>query len=256
MKLHANVFGEGKPFVILHGFLGMGDNWKTLAKKISTYGYQMHLIDQRNHGRSPHSDTFSYELLSLDLVEYCNNNDLKEITLVGHSMGGKTAMFFASKYPEMLKKLIIADIGPKYYPLHHQDILDGLSSLDFDILKNRGAVDHALSGYVQDAGVRMFLMKNLFWKEKGELGLRMNLNGLIQNASEIGKELPEDARYLGKTLFLKGEKSNYITTDDENRILTQFPNSMIKEISNSGHWLHAENPTEFLETVLEFLKFK
>lgn len=254
MKLYANVFGEGTPFLILHGFLGMGDNWKTLAKKISGYGYQMHLIDQRNHGRSPHSKAFNYELLASDLIAYCEDNDLKDITLLGHSMGGKTAMLFAMRYPEILKKLIIADIGPKYYPLHHQDILDGLSSLDFEVLKSRGAVDVALKEYVRDTGVRMFLMKNLFWKEKGELGLRMNLESLQENSSEIGVALAEDDVYLGEALFLKGQKSNYILPEDLSRIKKQFPRSIIGEIASAGHWLHAENPTGFLEAVLEFVK--
>ncbi|WP_298314365.1 alpha/beta fold hydrolase [uncultured Aquimarina sp.] len=254
MRLHANVFGEGVPFLILHGFLGMGDNWKTLAKKISESGYQMHLIDQRNHGRSQHSDAFNYQLLASDLLEYCDSNNLKDIILLGHSMGGKTAMFFSVNYPELLKKLIIADIGPKYYPLHHQDILDGLSSLDFDVLKSRGEVDKALSVYVRDIGVRMFLMKNLYWKDKNELGLRMNLDSLIQNSSEIGVELPVDTMYKGETLFLKGAKSNYILNEDESRIIEQFPRARINEISNAGHWLHAENPAEFLGSVLEFIK--
>ena len=162
-------------------------------------------------------------------------------------------MLFASKYPEMLKKLIIADIGPKYYPLHHQDILDGLSSLDFEALKTRGDVDKALGEYVFDQGVRMFLMKNLFWKEKGKLGLRINLTSLAENSSEIGVSLPESLVYLGETLFLKGEKSNYIIEDDETQIKRQFPDIGVKEVSNAGHWLHAENPTKFLEYVLEFL---
>ncbi|WP_299244038.1 alpha/beta fold hydrolase [uncultured Aquimarina sp.] len=254
MRLHANVFGEGTPFLILHGFLGMGDNWKTLAKKISESGYQMHLIDQRNHGRSPHSDEFSYELLASDLLEYCHINNLKDVILLGHSMGGKAAMFFAVNHPELLKKVIIADIGPKYYPLHHQDILDGLSSLDFEVLKSRGEVDKALSAYVQDIGVRMFLMKNLFWREKNELGLRMNLDSLIQNSSEIGVELPGDLVYNGQALFIKGAKSNYVLSEDESRIKRQFPKVKIDEISNAGHWLHAENPTEFLASVLEFIR--
>jgi len=139
-------------------------------------------------------------------------------------------------------------------PLHHQDILDGLSSLDFETLKNRGEVDTALSGYIKDIGVRMFLMKNLFWKQKGELGLRMNLNSLMINSQEIGVEISEDFVYLGETLFVKGEKSNYIVKEDNDRIKRQFPNSKLKEISKAGHWLHAENPSEFLATTLNFVK--
>jgi len=253
MKLYANVFGEGAPFLILHGFLGMGDNWKTLAKKISEQGYQVHLIDQRNHGRSPHSDLFSYQYLAADVLEYCEDRHLKDITLLGHSMGGKTAMLFAVHHPEFLKKLIVVDIGPKYYPLHHQDILDGLSSLDFEMLKSRKEVDEALSAYVPEMGVRMFLMKNLYWKEKEVLGLRMNLEALLQNSSEIGVELPGELVYLGETLFMKGEKSNYIVEEDKARIKIQFPKSRIEMISKSGHWLHAENPDEFLVSVLEFI---
>ncbi len=254
MKLHANVFGEGEPFLILHGFLGMGDNWKTLGKKIAEQGFQVHLLDQRNHGRSPHDDNFSYEIMSNDLLEYCDTLGLKHIHLLGHSMGGKTSMQFAVSYPEMIKNLMIADIGPKYYPLHHQDILDGLSALDFDVLTSRGEVDEALSQYVPDVGVRMFLLKNLYWKEKGVLGLRMHLDALIKNASEIGVELSTEKTFNGNTLFLKGEKSNYIIEGDEVRIKKQFPKVQIHQISKAGHWLHAENPTDFLIAILEFVK--
>jgi pimeloyl-ACP methyl ester carboxylesterase len=254
MKLHANVFGKGQPFIILHGFLGMGDNWKTLGKKISEQGFQVHLIDQRNHGRSPHSNEFDYDILADDLVMYCKEYHLQNCNILGHSMGGKTVMLFASKYPGLIDHLIIADIGPKYYPLHHQDILDGLSALDFEVLKSRGEVDQELSMYVPDTGVRMFLLKNLYWKDKGVLGLRINLKVLVENAHEIGVELPEQYTYSGRTLFLKGEKSNYILDEDKTRIKKQFPNSIIGKISDSGHWLHAENPTNFLEEVLEFIK--
>ncbi|MDY8136663.1 alpha/beta fold hydrolase [Aquimarina sp. 2201CG5-10] len=254
MKLYANVFGEGRPMVILHGFLGMGDNWKTLGKKIAEQGFQVHLVDQRNHGRSFHDDSFSYDIMSEDLKIYCDDNNLSDIFLIGHSMGGKIAMLFAVKYPDLLKKLIIADIGPKYYPLHHQDILDGLSALDFEVLKSRGEVDKELALYVPDVGVRMFLLKNLYWKEKGKLGLRINLEALINNASEIGVELDENMVYQGDTIFLKGEKSNYILEEDEVRIKKQFPDALVREISSAGHWLHAENPRDFLKEVLEFVK--
>jgi len=254
MKLYANVFGEGDPFVILHGFLGMSDNWKTLGKKIADQGFRVHLLDQRNHGRSPHSDVFNYEVLSEDLLEYCKDNQLSKIHLLGHSMGGKTAMLFAAKYPEIIDRLIIADIGPKYYPLHHQDILDGLSALDFDVITSRSEADKELSNYVPQQGVRMFLLKNLFWKEKGVLGLRMNLSALIGNVAEIGVELSDNFKYFRETLFLKGQKSNYILDSDEEKIKMQFPNAKIVEISNAGHWLHAENPNQFLAELLIFIE--
>ena len=135
MILHSNIFGEGKPFIILHGFLGMGDNWKTLGRQFSELGFHIHLVDQRNHGRSFHSEDFDYDILAQDLKTYCETHNLEDIILLGHSMGGKTAMNFATKYPEYVNRLIVADISPRYYPVHHDAILEGLSSLDFSILK-------------------------------------------------------------------------------------------------------------------------
>ena len=159
--LYSNILGTGKPFIFLHGFLGMSDNWKTLGTKFSELGYEVHLIDQRNHGRSFHSDDFNYDLLVDDLKSYIEAHQLKDIVLLGHSMGGKTAMLFAVKYPEFLDKLIIVDISPRYYPTHHEDILKGLSSLDFDILESRGEAEEQLKRYVSDFGTRQFLLKNL-----------------------------------------------------------------------------------------------
>lgn len=134
MQLHAQVFGEGTPFLILHGFLGMGDNWKTLGNRFADAGYQVHLIDQRNHGRSFHSDMFNYAVMADDIKHYCDENALSDCILLGHSMGGKTAMEVATRYPDLVSHLIVADIAPKSYPQHHQDILKGLSSLDFDAI--------------------------------------------------------------------------------------------------------------------------
>jgi len=253
MQLHSNIIGKGKPFVILHGFLGMGDNWKSLGKRFAEQGYQVHLLDQRNHGRSFHSESFNYGVLSDDLKKYCDVHQLEEIVLLGHSMGGKTAMRFAVTYPEMISKLIIADISPKEYPLHHQDILKALSSLDFNKIHTRKKADEVISTYIKSPGVRQFLLKNLFWVEKGKLGLRINLPVLIKHIEEVGKALYEDAVFYEETLFLKGENSNYIEIQDEFLIKKQFPNSEIITIQNAGHWLHAENPTDFCAEVFKYL---
>ncbi|MEN8887092.1 MAG: alpha/beta fold hydrolase, partial [Winogradskyella sp.] len=207
MDLHANIIGKGQPFIILHGFLGMGDNWKTLARQFSESNFEVHLVDQRNHGRSFHSETFDYDVMAEDLKQYCNQQDLKDIVLLGHSMGGKTAMLFATKYPELVSKLIVADISPRYYPVHHDAILEGLSSLDFTQLKTRGEADKALSAYVHEAGTRMFLLKNLYWVEKGQLGLRINLDVLKTQVSEVGEALPIHATFQKDTLFLRGDRS-------------------------------------------------
>lgn len=253
MQLYSNILGTGKPFVILHGFLGMSDNWKTLGAKFSEQEFQVHLVDQRNHGRSFHSDAFNYDLLVDDLKAYCDAKQLKNIVLLGHSMGGKTAMLFATKYPEYVSQLLVADISPRFYPVHHDTILEGLSSLDFSEIKTRGEADKALGRYITDFGTRQFLLKNLYWVEKGQLGLRMNLDVLKAEVEEVGEALPAYAKFEGETLFLRGDKSEYISPNDESLIKKHFPKAEIVTIKNAGHWLHAENPDDFYSAVIQFI---
>ncbi|WP_415375780.1 alpha/beta fold hydrolase [Patiriisocius sp. Uisw_017] len=253
MILHSQIIGEGAPFVILHGFMGMGDNWKTLGNKFSAFGYQVHLIDQRNHGRSFHDSVFSYPAMAEDLYNYLNHHKLDNIILLGHSMGGKTAMYFASQYDTMVDKLIVADIGPKQYPQHHQDILKALSLLDFTAIKSRREADEMLSEYISNVGTRQFLLKNLHWVEKGILGLRVNLPAVTKEIEQVGKALPEEFSFEKETLFLRGDKSGYIEDLDMIAIKKQFPNSKLSTVSNAGHWLHAENPTDFCHFVTDFL---
>ncbi|PTX63801.1 pimeloyl-ACP methyl ester carboxylesterase [Kordia periserrulae] len=253
MILHSNILGDGKPLLILHGFLGMSDNWKTLGKKFAKQGFQVHLIDQRNHGRSFHSDDFNYDLLAEDVKRYCEHHQLENISLIGHSMGGKTAMVFATRFPAMLDKLIIVDISPKFYPTHHEQILAGLAAIQKETLTSRSDAEDIMEKYVPDFGTRQFLLKNLYWKDDKTLGLRINLDVLIENVEEIGESLSPQAIYHKETLFLKGDASEYILTGDERVIQQHFPNAIIQEVSNAGHWLHAENPKEFFEKSLLFL---
>ena len=251
--LHSRIVGEGRPLVILHGFLGMGDNWKTLANKFAEQDFQVHLVDQRNHGRSFHSMDFSYELMAQDLLKYVDHYGLKAVNLIGHSMGGKTAMDFAVNNPQLLEKLIVADIGPKAYPQHHQAILKGLSVLWAATIESRSEADQVLADYVPEPGIRQFLLKNLYRVEKGRLGLRINLPSLTANVEEVGKPLASEAIYPGPTLFLKGGKSDYIQPLDEILIKRHFPLATVEEIKGAGHWLHAENPAEFYQNVMNFL---
>ncbi len=255
MGLYSTITGEGKAFVILHGFLGMGDNWKTMANQFAESGYQVHLVDQRNHGRSFHSEIFNYDVLAEDLKDYCDEHSLQDIVLLGHSMGGKTAMFFAMKYPELLSKLIVADIGPQYYPPHHQQILAGLQALSENesARKSRGEADEFLGTYISDWGTRQFLLKNLYWQKDKILALRVNLPVLTQEVENIGEALPTQTVYEGEVLFLNGLKSDYITPEDKPLIQAHFPNSQIIGIKNAGHWLHAENPEGFFKEVMQFL---
>ncbi|SFU50876.1 Pimeloyl-ACP methyl ester carboxylesterase [Pustulibacterium marinum] len=253
-ELYSKVIGFGKPLLILHGFLGMSDNWKTLGGKYAEEGFEVHLIDQRNHGRSFHAEEFNYDVLTEDLSRYIQQKELDKVTLLGHSMGGKTVMQFAVTYPENVEKLIVADIAPKYYPPHHGTIVNGLLALDFDEIKNRKEADEALSKYIFDWGTRQFLLKNLFWKTKERLDFRFNLSVLKDRQEEIGEGLPSFTSYDGPTLFLRGDKSEYVMPEDETLIKTHFPNSEIVTIANSGHWLHAENPTDFFQESIHFMK--
>lgn len=255
MELYSKIIGEGRPLIILHGFLGMGDNWKTLGKKFSQNGFQVHLVDQRNHGRSFHDTNFSYEHMAQDLLDYARVKNLEQFVLLGHSMGGKTAMLFACNHPEMVDKLLVADIAPKFYPQHHQLILEGLTGLSRNdvALSSRQEADNYLSHYIKEVGIRMFLLKNLFWKTPVKLGLRVNLEVLVKNIAEIGKALDPLKHFNGDTLFLRGELSNYILPEDKEDLNHAFAKAQIVEIKRAGHWLHAQNPSDFYQEVIRFL---
>jgi len=252
--IYSKIEGTGKPLLILHGFLGMSDNWKTMGAQFATNGFQVHLLDMRNHGRSFHSDEFSYEIMAQDILDYCQANNLEKINILGHSMGGKIAMLFATKYPEMVEKLIVADIGPKFYPQHHQTILEGLNAVDFSLKPSRNEVEEIVSKYITDFGTRQFLLKSLYWQEPGQLAFRFNLAVFNVNMDEIGNPLPENAIFIKPTLFIRGGNSNYILDEDFENIKNHFPDSSIETIPNAGHWLHAENPQLFYEITSSFLK--
>jgi len=251
--LHSNIIGEGRPLLILHGFLGMSDNWKTLGKQYAENGFQVHLIDQRNHGRSFHSPAFDYNFLAKDLKHYMEHLKMDSAAILGHSMGGKTAMQFAVTHPDAVHKLLVADIAPKYYPPHHQQIMEALKTLDLAQLKSRSEADQKLAESLSDFGVRQFLLKNLYWVDKGILGFRANLDVLQDRMEEIGENISGTATFKGSTLFLKGSHSEYIHENDVSSINKHFPNAHIITIANAGHWLHAENPNDFFDRSLKFL---
>lgn len=251
--LFSKIEGSGKPLLILHGFLGMSDNWKSLGTQFAV-DFQVHMLDLRNHGRSIHSDDLSYEIMAQDVYEYCLEHNLSSINSIGHSMGGKVAMLLATSHPELVDKLIVADIAPKFYPQHHQDILAGLNAVDFSKQPSRSDVEAIMAKFIPDFGTRQFLMKNLFWKEPGQLAFRFNLAVFNKKMDEIGVALPQSARFLKPTLFIRGGNSKYILDSDFEDIKEHFPNSSIETIPNVGHWLHAENPAEFYQKVTSFLK--
>ena len=248
--LHSLILGSGqRHLIVLHGFLGTGDNWKSHAKHWESQGWCVHLIDQRNHGRSFWSTAFNYSILAKDLKAYLDHYEIQKCTLLGHSMGGKTAMFFASQNPEYITQLLVADISPKAYPAHHQQILKGLASLDFSILKSRTQADQELSNFVPEVGVRQFLLKNLYWVQKEQLGFRINIETLKTVGEIVGEGLESYQKFDGPTLFLRGVLSGYISDQDRLILHHHFPNYTLKDVEKAGHWLHAENPTAFLNSI-------
>jgi len=254
MLLHSRIEGEGKPMVIIHGFLGMSDNWKTLGTQFANEGYQVHALDLRNHGKSFHTNDFSYEIMVEDVKKYFEFHQFKDVLLLGHSMGGKVAMLLATTYPELVSKLIVADIGPKYYAPHHQTILAALNAVDFSKKPSRAEVEEIVSGYIKDFGTRQFLLKNLYWASPEQLAFRFNLKVFNEKIETVGTALPFENTFSKDTLFLRGDKSDYILDSDFETIYHHFPSASIKTIKNAGHWLHAENPKEFFSTVLDFIK--
>ena len=252
MLLHSKILGEGTPFIILHGYFGMGDNWKSHANKLAEH-FQVHIVDQRNHGRSFHSDEFNYELMVEDLAYYFEHYGLESAVVLGHSMGGKTAMLFAVEHPELVTKLVVADMAPKYYAPHHHTIIDALNSVDFSTIKLRSEVDGILAKTIDEVGVRQFLMKNIYRKTKTDLAFRFNLKSLTDNNPEVGQALPSFTTYEGPALFLRGEKSDYVLDEDKALIEAHFENANVETVSNAGHWLHAENPVEFYDKLIAFV---
>lgn len=253
MDLYSKIEGAGKPLLILHGFLGMSDNWKTLGSKYAQNGFAVHMPDLRNHGRSFHSDEFTYEVMADDLFRYCQKHNLSKVSIIGHSMGGKVAMFFAISHPEMVDKLIIADIGTKYYEPHHADIMQALNAADLENSQSRDDIEQRMQPHVSDFGTRQFLLKNVYRKTPTEFAFRFNLELFNREIDQIGEALPPSAVYEKQVLFLRGEKSKYIVDEDIANIQKHFPAAEFKVVPNGGHWLHAENPDDFLSLSLDFL---
>ena len=252
MQLFYRETGQGLPLIILHGLFGSSDNWASVAKRIGEY-YKVYTVDQRNHGQSPKSEEFTYAAMAEDLKTFIEENDIKDPVVLGHSMGGKTAMTFALKYPELLRKLIVVDIAPKAYPLHHETILEGLNSVKLNQVRSRKDADVALSNYISELGIRQFLLKNLYRNEEGSFDWRINLPVITEKIANVGEEMQADESFNKPTLFIRGEASNYVLDEDQENIKALFTRAQVKTIRNAGHWVHAEQPEPFVKMLLEFI---
>lgn len=251
MKLMYKTLGEGKPLIILHGLFGSSDNWQTLAKKWAET-HQVFLVDQANHGHAQHVNEFSYDLLADDLLELCASEGLRDVVLLGHSMGGKTAMRFSQKNGFLVEKLIVADMGIKAYPRHHDLIFQGLFHVNVNEVPDRKSAEERLREFVTEPSTVQFLMKNLYWKEQGKLAWRFNLPVLFNEIDRVLEALPQE-KIECETLMIVGGLSGYVPKEDFDSIKRIIPNVSFEVIQNAGHWVHAEAPIEFMATVSGFL---
>lgn len=252
MLLNYKSYGKGEPLIILHGLFGSLDNWHSVASKLAEY-FNVITIDQRNHGKSFHSDEFNYEVMANDLKKFIDQKNFKNIFLAGHSMGGKTAMKFTFKFPDCVKKLIVVDIAPKKYPGGHDEILEALCSFPIKKIKSRSEADKVLSEKISDFGVRQFLLKNIERTKENSYKWKMNLPVIKKNYDAVTEEISSEQAFNQAVLFIRGGRSAYIKDEDMIDIKKLFPSVQLETIKNSGHWVHAEAKDEFIEVVKKFL---
>jgi esterase len=251
MKLFFRELGQGQPIVILHGIFGSSDNWLTQARILSA-NYRVFSLDLRNHGLSPHDETFDYPSMVSDLNEFINDQGLDNVILIGHSMGGKVVMNYALAHPEKLQKLIVVDIAPKPYNLEHYVIIDGLKAIPINTIASRNEADDTLAGFVPEPDVRQFLLKNLQRKPEGGFTWKINLPVIDKNLSKIGFDLQFSGKFEEPTLFVRGGRSKYILDEDMKRINEVFPGAKLETL-DTGHWVQAEKPKEFVALVENWL---
>ena len=257
MELFYREVGEAgsQPLVILHGLFGMSDNWMSIAKELADEGLHVYVPDQRNHGRSGHSAIHNYPAMVDDLLEFMDARELEMAYLLGHSMGGKTAMQFAFDYPERVQKLVVADMSPARSDRGdiHSGIIDSLLGIKLEDYASRQEVSGAMKGHISNERLRHFLQKNLFWKDRGSLGWRVNLDAVRENLQEIFQAIDSPVAFPKPTLFIRGGRSDYVPDEEIPLIKERFPQSQVKTIQGASHWLHAEDPAGFTKEVSFFL---
>ncbi len=253
LPLHHQIIGEGPPLIVLHGLFGSGTNWRSFARSAANIR-QVHLLDLRNHGRSPHSDEISYPLMMEDLFAYLDQQSLRTVTLMGHSMGGKVAMLAALQAPERVSDLVVVDIAPVPVGQDHVPYIRAMQSVDLEGLTRRESASEMLADAIPDAGLRHFLLQNLE-RDNGGFRWRLNLPALAQNMSALNDFPVKKGKqqYQGPALFVRGERSDYVPERRFDAIRTHFPSAEIRTVRGAGHWPHAEKPEDFAEAVKPFL---
>ncbi len=251
MKLFYRTQGDGYPVILLHGLFGASENLGMVARPLAEH-FKVVSVDLRNHGRSPHHPTMDYPSMASDVLRLAESLDTTKCHILGHSMGGKVAMQMAFTEPERVTKLIVADIAPMHYPPHHSDVLEALSHLDKKAISSREQANELVAHFIDDPGVRMFLLSNLKRNQDKSYGLRLNLDALLNNQRQLSAAL-DGQPYNGPALFIRGENSDYIKDAYRADIDRLFTRNRLATLENAGHWLHADQTAAFNDAVLNFL---
>lgn len=246
--------GAGPPLLILHGMLGSSGNWRSVAKRLGS-ACHVFALDLRNHGQSPRHERMSYVEMAEDVAEFVRQQKLNGVTVLGHSMGGKTAMMMALEHGSLVERLIVVDIAPVDYPSDHLDYIRAMQAIDLSEVKNRAQADAALRQHVPQIGIRRFLLRSLMQRD-GHYEWSINLSSLALNMQQLSgfPELSADHRYEGKTYFIHGALSNYVQPEHEKKILELFPKARILTIRDAAHWVHYDQPDAFIECVFACLE--
>lgn len=254
MQLHFRSYGSGPPLVILHGLFGSLDNWATLARRMGE-GFTVFTPDARNHGRSPHDDRIDYEVMAEDVRDFLLQQEITSAGLIGHSMGGKTAMQCSLLFPDIVDRLMVVDMLPIRYPPGHDHILEALRAVPIHELKNRTEAEETMQQYIAEPAVRQFLMKNIHRTTDGKFAWKMNLTAIERNYDRINGALRAgDAPFRKPTLFLRGGKSPYIADLLPDEVKKSFPLATLHTIEKAGHWVHADAPGEFYAEAVQFFQ--
>ncbi len=251
MQLNFKKSGQGEPIILLHGLFGSASNLGVVARALAE-SFTVYAVDLRNHGKSPHDNNMSYAIMAADVLQLMDDQALTSAHLLGHSMGGKTAMQIALNYPQRVNKLVVTDIAPVTYEHGHTYVIRGLTAVAEASIESRQQADEILAQYEDDAGVRSFLLKSLTRTPQGNYVWQLNLEGIIANYDEVAKG-NFGTPFTGDTLFVKGGNSDYLLTEHKDAVMTLFPGAQLKVVANAGHWPHAEQPELFNKLVLQFL---
>lgn len=248
MQLHTQILGQGQPLVLLHGLFGSADNWGMVAKHFAQH-YQVISVDLRNHGRSPHSPTQTYAEMADDLHDTLTALGLDQVQLLGHSLGGKVAMQFATQYPDKVSKLIVVDMAMRAYPDRYTQLMNHMLAVDLSQMASRNEVDNALKDAIPNLKVRQFLLTNLV-KHDTQLQWRINLPALKANYATLIAAIA--VHFSAPSLFIRGARSDYVQDHDITELQAHFPQAQFVTLP-TDHWVHAEQPQLFIQTVADFL---